>query len=123
MAREVGLRAVYVDVTTIERISREAEVIVNNGHITGGFVYGPDVIVIDFTRTPEREYLGYKVIDDLEAIANFYNNQGFLYGYFTEIARRPTWVSTLRKKSSKCMRSLSRSSLLSTAPATTWVWR
>jgi tetratricopeptide (TPR) repeat protein len=85
MAREVGLEAVYVDVTTIERVSREAEVIVNNGHITGGLVRGPDVIVIDFTRTPEREYHGFKVIDDLEAIANFYNNQGFLYGYFTEI--------------------------------------
>jgi Flp pilus assembly protein TadD len=84
MGREVGLRAVYVDVTTIERITREAEVIVNNGHITGGLVHGPDVIVIDFTRTPEREYMGPKVIDDLEAIANFYNNQGFLYGYFTE---------------------------------------
>jgi tetratricopeptide (TPR) repeat protein len=85
MAREVGLRAVYVDVTTIERVSREAEVIVNNGHITGGLIYGPEVIVIDFSRTPEREYHGFKVIDDLEAIANFYNNQGFLYGYFTEI--------------------------------------
>jgi predicted negative regulator of RcsB-dependent stress response len=85
MAREVGLRAVYVDVTTVERVTREAEVIVNNGHITGGLVYGPDVIVIDFTRTPEREYHGFKVLDDLEAIANFYNNQGFLYGYFTEI--------------------------------------
>ena len=84
MGREVGLRAVYVDVTTIERVTREAEVIVNNGHITGGLVYGPDTIVIDFTRTPEREYFGYKVIDDLEAISNFYNNQGFLYGYFTE---------------------------------------
>jgi tetratricopeptide (TPR) repeat protein len=86
MAREVGLQAVYVDVTTIERVSREAEVIVNNGHITGGFVHGADVTVIDFTRTPEREYYGFKVINDLEAIANFYNNQGFLYGYFTEIA-------------------------------------
>lgn len=84
MGREVGLRAVYVDVTTIERVTREAEVIVNNGHITGGLIYGPDTIVIDFTRTPEREYVGYKVIDDLEAISNFYNNQGFLYGYFTE---------------------------------------
>lgn len=85
MAREVGLRAVYVDVTTIERVTREAEVIVNNGHVTGGLIYGPETIVIDFTRTPEREYMGYKVIDDLEAIANYYNNQGFLYGYFTEM--------------------------------------
>ncbi len=84
MAREVGLRAVYVDVITVERITREAEVIVNNGHVTAGVYYGPEVVVIDFTRTPERKYLGYKVIDDLEAIANYYNNQGFLYGYFTE---------------------------------------
>ena len=41
-------------------------------------------VIIDFTATPEREYIGFDVIDDLEAIANFYNNQGFLYGYFTE---------------------------------------
>ena len=84
MAREVGLEAVYVDVVSVERHTREAEVIVNNGHVTAGIIQGPDVMVIDFTRTPEREYRGFKVIDDLEAIANYYNNQGFLYGYFTE---------------------------------------
>ena len=84
MAREVGLKAVYIDVVTVERISREAEVIVNNGHITGGVYYGPTLMMIDFTRTPERDYGGFKVIDDLEAIANYYNNQGFLYGYFTQ---------------------------------------
>jgi tetratricopeptide (TPR) repeat protein len=86
MAREVGLDAVYVDVTTIERISKEAEVIVNNGHITAGIRTGPDLVMIDFTRTPEREYMGAKVIDDFEAIANYYNNQGFLYGYYSETA-------------------------------------
>lgn len=84
MARHVGLEAVYVDVVSVERQRREAEIIVNNGHVTAGIKRGPDVMVIDFTRTPEREYLGFKVIDDLEAIANYYNNQGFLYGYFTE---------------------------------------
>ena len=84
MAREVGMEAVYVDVTMIEKISREAEVIVNNGHITAGYKVGSQVRIVDFTRTPEREYIGYKVIDDLEAIANYYNNQGFLYGYFME---------------------------------------
>jgi tetratricopeptide (TPR) repeat protein len=86
MAREVGVDAVYVDVTTIERISKEAEVIVNNGHITAGIRNGPDLVMIDFTRTPEREYMGAKVIDDFEAIANYYNNQGFLYGYYAETA-------------------------------------
>jgi Tfp pilus assembly protein PilF len=86
MAREVGVDAVYVDVTTVERITKEAEVIVNNGHITAGVRYGPDLVMYDFTRTPEREYMGAKVIDDFEAIANYYNNQGFLYGYFAETA-------------------------------------
>lgn len=86
MAREVGIDAVYVDVTTIETVSKEAEVIVNNGHITAGVRRGPDLVMIDFTRTPEREYMGAKVINDFEAIANYYNNQGFLYGYFAETA-------------------------------------
>ena len=84
MARHVGLEAVYVDVVSIEEQTREADVIVNNGHITAGINRGADVLVIDFTRTPERRYIGFEVIDDLEAIANYYNNQGFLYGYFTE---------------------------------------
>jgi Flp pilus assembly protein TadD len=86
MAREVGIDAVYVDVTTVERVSKEAEVIVNNGHITAGVRTGPDIVMIDFTRTPERQYVGAKVIDDFEAIANYYNNQGFLYGYYAETA-------------------------------------
>jgi tetratricopeptide (TPR) repeat protein len=86
MAREVGIDAVYVDVTTVEKVSKEGEVIVNNGHITAGVRRGPDLVMIDFTRTPERHYLGPKVLDDFEAIANYYNNQGFLYGYFAETA-------------------------------------
>ena len=98
MAREVGLEAVYVDVTSIERHVREAEVIVNNGHVTAGILAGPDVIIIDFTRTPEREYVGFKVIDDLEAIANYYNNQGFLYGYFTETEEHELEFDPLKKE-------------------------
>ncbi len=98
MAREVGVEAVYVDVTMIERVSREAEVIVNNGHITAGYRKGTKVAIIDFTRTPEREYIGYNVIDDLEAIANFYNNQGFLYGYFTETEGKDLGFDPLEKE-------------------------
>lgn len=84
MSRAVGVEAVYVDVTTIEKVTKEAEVIVNSGHITGGIKDGPDLIFVDFTANPEREYAGAKIIDDFEAISNFYNNQGFLYGYFAE---------------------------------------
>ncbi len=84
MSRAVGVEAVYVDVKTIERVSREAEVIVNSGHITGGIKDGPDILFVDFTANPERQYAGAEIIDDFEAISNFYNNQGFLYGYFAE---------------------------------------
>jgi tetratricopeptide (TPR) repeat protein len=85
MARHVGLDAVYVDVVTVETTTQEAEVIVNTGHVTAGVEQGgAGVVIVDFTRTPETKYVGFKVIDDLEAIANYYNNQGFLYGYFSE---------------------------------------
>jgi tetratricopeptide (TPR) repeat protein len=86
MARAVGVDAVYADVKFTERITREAEIVVKSTHITAAVTLGVGPTLIDFTTTPERKYTAFKVIDDLEAIANFYNNQGFLYGYFTESA-------------------------------------
>jgi Flp pilus assembly protein TadD len=85
MARSVGLDARYADVAFTERVTREGEIIVNSTHITAAVKEAAGrTVLIDFTATPERKYIGFDVIDDLEAIANFYNNQGFLYGYFTE---------------------------------------
>ncbi len=84
MARAVGIDAVYADVMFSERVTREAEIVVKSTHITAAVTLGSGLTLIDFTKTPERKYTAFKVIDDLEAIANFYNNQGFLYGYFTE---------------------------------------
>jgi tetratricopeptide (TPR) repeat protein len=84
MARSVGLNATYADVAFTENVRREAEVVVSSKHVTAAVKEGPEIVLIDFTRTPERKYIAFRVIDDLEAIANFYNNQGFLYGYFTE---------------------------------------
>jgi tetratricopeptide (TPR) repeat protein len=87
MARSVGIDAVYASVRFTERIRREAEIIVNSTHITAAVRPATGrTVLIDFTTTPEREYIGFEVIGDLEAIASFYNNQGFLYGYFTEVA-------------------------------------
>jgi len=84
MARAVGVDAVYADVMFSERVTREAEIVVKSTHITAVVTLGSGLTLIDFTKTPERKYTAFKAIDDLEAIANFYNNQGFLYGYFTE---------------------------------------
>jgi tetratricopeptide (TPR) repeat protein len=98
MAREVGLQVVYADVTSVERVSREAEIIVNSNHVTAAVMRGPSTILIDFTSKPEREYTGYRLIDDLEAIAHFYNNQGFLYGYFTETGSGDLGFDPLEKE-------------------------
>jgi tetratricopeptide (TPR) repeat protein len=85
MARAVGVDATYADVAFSERVTREAEIVVHATHITAAVrQLDGRTVLIDFTSTPERTYLGFDLIDDLEAIANFYNNQGFLYGYFTE---------------------------------------
>ena len=84
MARAVGVEAAYADVNYTDRITREAEIIVHSTHITAAVTQGGRSTLIDFTSNPERKYIGFEVIDDLEAIANFYNNQGFIYGYFTE---------------------------------------
>jgi tetratricopeptide (TPR) repeat protein len=84
MARSVGVDAVYADVLFTERLQREAEIVVKSTHITGAVTLAGGLTLIDFTKTPERKYTAFRPIDDLEAIANFYNNQGFLYGYFTE---------------------------------------
>jgi tetratricopeptide (TPR) repeat protein len=86
MARAVGLDATYADVLFTEHVAKEAEIVVNSSHITAAVALPSGTQLVDFTRTPERKYVGFRVIDDLEAIANFYNNQGFLYGYFTESA-------------------------------------
>jgi tetratricopeptide (TPR) repeat protein len=84
MARAVGLNAAYADVRFTERITREAEIVVRSTHIAAALRHASGTVLIDFTARPERKYIGFDVMDDLEAIANFYNNQGFVYGYYTE---------------------------------------
>jgi tetratricopeptide (TPR) repeat protein len=84
MARSAGLDAGYADVSFTERVTREAEIVVHSQHITAVARLATGTTLVDFSANPGRTYIGFKPIDDLEAIANFYNNQGFLYGYFTE---------------------------------------
>jgi tetratricopeptide (TPR) repeat protein len=80
----VGLDAGYADVSFTERVTREAEIVVHSQHITAAARLSTGTTLVDFGSEPGRTYVGFRPIDDLEAIANFYNNQGFLYGYFTE---------------------------------------
>ncbi len=81
MAREVGLHAVFLDVVTVRRSTREGELIVSSGHVTGGVLGSDHTTLIDFADNPQRKYRGHKAIDDLTAIAHFYNNEAYLRGF------------------------------------------
>ncbi|MBN2056369.1 tetratricopeptide repeat protein [bacterium] len=77
MARSTGMDAVFVDVTAVQSLSDEGEVMVHNGHICAGVFHSNSFVLIDFAPDPTRKYTNYRVIDDVEATANFYNNLGY----------------------------------------------
>jgi len=77
LSREVGLRTVYVDVRQIEDIYLENNIIVNSGHICAGLYDSGQFYLIDFARTPQKDYRVFTEIDDFEALANHYNNLAY----------------------------------------------
>jgi tetratricopeptide (TPR) repeat protein len=81
MAREVGLKAHYVDVTQVSRLKKEGEVVINSGHICAGVDVQGKFTLVDFAEQPRIGYRIYKIIDDLEAIANFANSLGVLKSF------------------------------------------
>jgi Flp pilus assembly protein TadD len=76
MARSVGLRAHYLDASErVDEVEKSGTVLVKYGHVLVGVRIGPDWIAVDFdgrAGNPKR----FRVISDLEAIADFYNNLG-----------------------------------------------
>ena len=78
LARALGLNAVYVDASArVSDLSQPTPgLVVNMGHITGMIQLDQRRWYLDFDQT-----LGgspsLRVIDDLEAVAHFYNNRGF----------------------------------------------
>jgi tetratricopeptide (TPR) repeat protein len=81
MAREVGLKAHYVDVTQVSRLKKEGEVVINSGHICAGVDVNGKFTLVDFAEQPRIGYRIFKIIDDLEAIANFANSLGVLKSF------------------------------------------
>lgn len=81
MARSVGLKAHYVDVTQVSKLRKEGEVVINSGHICAGIDVRGKFTLVDFAEQPRIGYRIYKVIDDLEAIANFANSLGVLKSF------------------------------------------
>ena len=77
LSRSLEIRSVYVDILQIERTFEENNVIINNGHVCAGLNDGGQFYLLDFAPFPQRDYRIYKKTNDLEAIANYYNNIGY----------------------------------------------
>lgn len=77
LARSVGLQSYYADASVRVHETRHGDdgLTVNSGHITAIVENGNEVMSLDFARLGRIRW--YRVIDDLEALAHYYNNRGF----------------------------------------------
>jgi tetratricopeptide (TPR) repeat protein len=76
LARAVGLQAVYIDASTRVHETRQGGAwTVNAGHVTAMVISGYERIGLDFGMM--GSIVWYRILDDLEALAHFYNNRGF----------------------------------------------
>jgi Flp pilus assembly protein TadD len=76
LARAAGLKAYYIDASTRVHETRYGDgLTVNSGHVTAMVEAEGERIGLDFGRMGPIRW--YRVLDDLEALAHFYNNRGF----------------------------------------------
>ncbi|NKB87493.1 MAG: tetratricopeptide repeat protein [Acidobacteria bacterium] len=77
LARELGLTAFYIDASDrINDVQRDSELIVDTGHIAASVRTERGWRLVDFTGGIS-DYRTFRMIDDIEALAHFYNNRGY----------------------------------------------
>ena len=76
MAREVRLNPFYVEVTDFQRWNYRDGVVVSQGHIVAGMSVDGNLSTFDFLPYQAKTYRDFEPIDDLTAIAHYYNNIG-----------------------------------------------
>ncbi len=77
LARALGLQAYYMDASTRVHEPRYGAdgMTVSAGHVTAVVRSGDDDIGLDFAQLGRIRW--YRVLDDVEALAHFYNDRGF----------------------------------------------
>ena len=77
LARAVGLQAYYIDASVRVHSTRWAEdgTTVNEGHVSAMVKTPSGNFGLDFSQLGTIQW--YRVLDDVEALANYYNNRGF----------------------------------------------
>jgi len=97
LARSIGLEARYVDASVAVHETRYGDdgSTINFGHITAQVTTGSERIGLDFARL--GRFRRYDVLDDLEAVAHFYNNRGYeQLDQAREQGEAPDWVEAER---------------------------
>ena len=97
LARAVGLEAYYIDASVQMHETRYADdgTTVNEGHVTAMVKTPIANIGLDFSAAGRVKW--YRVLDDVEALAHFYNNRGFEQMDRAESAGDPVeWVAVER---------------------------
>ena len=78
MARAIGIDAFYVEVLKEGEYNLIEGLVVNQRHICVGYEWGAKVELVDFS-VDAKKYLGYRTLNDVEAMANYLNNLGYDY--------------------------------------------
>jgi len=97
LARSIGLEAYYIDASTRVHEIRHAEdgMTVNSGHVTAMVIAGDVKFGLDFARL--GPIVWYHVLDDVEAVAHFYNNRGWELVYLArERGETVDWEAAAR---------------------------
>jgi Flp pilus assembly protein TadD len=76
LARDLGLNPFYVEVTDYQTWNHRAGMVISQGHIVGGMYLSGELKTYDFLPYRPKAYRQFKPIDDLTAVAHFYNNLG-----------------------------------------------
>lgn len=76
LARSVGLQVYFVEAVGIEDVSAEDTLDIYHRHVLAAWGASPRATLVDFNRIG-TEYVRYRVMSDVEALAHYHNTQGF----------------------------------------------
>lgn len=76
LARGVGLNPFYVEVTDYQTWNHRQGMVISQGHIVAGMYVDGELKTYDFIPYHPKSYRRFKAIDDLTAVAHYYNNLG-----------------------------------------------
>ena len=76
LARDVGLNPFYVEVADYQTWNHRGGMVISQGHIVAGMYLAGKLETYDFLPYRPKAYRQFKPIDDLTAVAHFYNNLG-----------------------------------------------